>query len=82
MEGFPLLGDKHDIIAPCGADIRYHVIEAAAEEIARYGRLGMLPREDNPETVEPLTVGDDVRYKTITKKKVFGIAKPFLLRFL
>lgn len=69
MEGFSLLGDEDDIVAAGGLNIRDHIIESATEEIARYGGLGVFPGEDNPEPIETLAVGENIRDESIRKKR-------------
>lgn len=69
MEGLSFLGDEHDIMAPGGADIGDRVVEPATEEIACYGRPGMLSGEDNPETVVPNLIREYIRYESVRKKR-------------
>lgn len=69
MEGFSFLRDEYDIMTPGGADVSDAVIESATVEIACYGRSSMLSGENNPETVVPDLVGEDVRYESVRKKR-------------
>ena len=69
MEGFSFLGDKHDIITSCGANICNGIIESSSVEIACYGRFGMLPREYNSETIMTDFIWEYIGDESIRKKR-------------